>query len=273
MTTTDQAYSLDLDSHDYLEGTAQLQVEPEPLGQLLHGDTAAQADRDDPDLARLEEGAGDLEPRQPQLGGDLHLRPAVEVVAPADEHQPAPLVRRQRPLGAHAVRPAGSPTWTRRALTCMPAFVWRRHVGAIVAPGPSTGNAERCGELRLVGGRRPGSACVRVERQRPPSASPRLDGLVRPVSEGGLEPPRPIRALAPQASASANSATRTSGCAVRVQDPLGNAGKDITICGASRTRRGPARRCRTSPRRHRGDRVSRSRGACRRSSRAACPAA
>ena len=30
-----------------------------------------------------------------------------------------------------------------------------------------------------------------------------------PVSEGGLEPPRPIRALAPQASASAYSATRT----------------------------------------------------------------
>jgi hypothetical protein len=29
------------------------------------------------------------------------------------------------------------------------------------------------------------------------------------VSEGGLEPPCPIRALAPQASASANSATRT----------------------------------------------------------------
>src|SRR6478672_3685347 len=29
------------------------------------------------------------------------------------------------------------------------------------------------------------------------------------VSEGGLEPPRPIRALAPQASASAYSATRT----------------------------------------------------------------
>ena len=33
--------------------------------------------------------------------------------------------------------------------------------------------------------------------------------LITSVSEGGLEPPRPIRALAPQASASANSATRT----------------------------------------------------------------
>src|SRR3954454_11215262 len=31
------------------------------------------------------------------------------------------------------------------------------------------------------------------------------------VSEGGLEPPRPFGALAPQASASAYSATRTSG--------------------------------------------------------------
>jgi hypothetical protein len=30
------------------------------------------------------------------------------------------------------------------------------------------------------------------------------------VSEGGLEPPCPLRALAPQASASAYSATRTS---------------------------------------------------------------
>jgi hypothetical protein len=32
------------------------------------------------------------------------------------------------------------------------------------------------------------------------------------VSEGGLEPPCPFGALAPQASASANSATRTSAC-------------------------------------------------------------
>src|SRR3954469_13596822 len=35
------------------------------------------------------------------------------------------------------------------------------------------------------------------------------DTLRVTVSEGGLEPPCPIRALAPQASASANSATRT----------------------------------------------------------------
>ena len=40
---------------------------------------------------------------------------------------------------------------------------------------------------------------------------PLSGGLRRFVREGGLEPPRPIRALAPQASASTYSATRASG--------------------------------------------------------------
>ena len=63
------------------------------------------------------------------------------------------------------------------------------------------------------------SAATEVRERTNPRASTWRTRGFRCVSEGGLEPPCPIRALAPQASASANSATRTSGARTAMGRP------------------------------------------------------
>src|SRR6185437_17038662 len=66
------------------------------------------------------------------------------------------------------------------------------------------------GKARLDGAMRAAGRAARVFKRVP------VLGDISPfwVSEGGLEPPCPLRALAPQASASAYSATRTQLAAV-----------------------------------------------------------
>ena len=85
---------------------------------------------------------------------------------------------------------------------------------------PTTGNVTRARRASGRDGLRVRDALAEIRlRFRDSSGSPPYRGQAKPqtnrttaielVSEGGLEPPCPIRALAPQASASTYSATRT----------------------------------------------------------------
>ena len=86
-----------------------------------------------------------------------------------------------------------------------------RPVAGRGAPG-MTGGIERAGHGRLPEGKaRPDGAMRAARRAARVFKRASVLGDISPfwVSEGGLEPPCPLRALAPQASASAYSATRT----------------------------------------------------------------
>ncbi len=91
-------------------------------------------------------------------------------------------------------------------------------------PRPAAGMTGATGRAVMAASRTGGAASGGGHDDQPPGTRVRVVrslGEIAPksVSEGGLEPPCPLRALAPQASASAYSATRTRRCGVRIGWP------------------------------------------------------
>ena len=123
------------------------------------------------------------------VGGAQPVGQAAAELTLAGEDRAGRAGRRRCP---RTPRGGAGPSWARRRLMAAFWVWWARLDCGPRRIGAATGVRERA-----------------VWKADPRASTWRTGGCVM-CAEGGLEPPCPIRALAPQASASANSATRTS---------------------------------------------------------------
>ena len=162
------------------------------------------------------------QPDEPRAGRGAHSRrsptatPSYASTAPRSKREP---IRCSSPAGSKRPRPGAllaearlkKPTGRRRMTTeeITSLVTALGDLMQVLEDADPADKAEIYSQPRPDAHLPPGGKRVEAE-------SDRIRRVRKRVSEGGLEPPRPLRALAPQASASAYSATRTGDASRRL---------------------------------------------------------